>query len=203
MLEPCCRIHHVARGERIRAAADDGLTCLHADPEGEIDAEARPQRIGQTEKRMMHFQRATNRALGVVLVHGRYTEDGHHRVARELLYRAAELLDDCPHASEIGVLDALNRFWIKALPKRRRPDEVAEEDGYGLTLARDTHEGKRSTCAPRTLDQAIPAAADSPRSSRVENVGRRGHRRDVGRAFRSDHARNGPIVGNRSSPSSR
>lgn len=152
LLKSCCRVHHVASGERIRASADDGLARMHPGPEREFDAKARPQRVAQADKRLMHLQRTTNRALRIVLVQSRNAEDGNDGVPHELLYRAAELLDDGPHSSEIRALDALNRLGIQAFPERRRADKVAEENGYKLALARDTHKEKRSRYAGSAPD---------------------------------------------------
>jgi hypothetical protein len=61
-------------------------------------------------------------------------EDSHHRVADELLDRAAVSLDDRLHALEIASKERSYRLGVERLPERRRANHVAEEDGDGLSL---------------------------------------------------------------------
>ena len=120
-----------------------------ADPQVELDAEPRPQRVAQADERLAQPERAAHRALRVVLVLRRHAEDRDHRVAGELLDRAAELLDDRAHPIEVRGLDALERLDVQPLAERRRADEVAEEDGDELALGCHAHGRKRTTPAGR------------------------------------------------------
>ena len=54
-------------------------------------------------RRVAHRERRADRTLGVVLVRDRRAEDGHHRVADELLDRAAVPLELVAHARVVGL----------------------------------------------------------------------------------------------------
>src|SRR6266508_5380995 len=79
----------VAGGEALLGAGDD-LSGVDA------DAGLNPQ-LGEG---VAHLHRCSDRAQGVVLVHLGHAEDGHDRVADELLDRAAVALDDPLHPLE-------------------------------------------------------------------------------------------------------
>jgi hypothetical protein len=87
-------------------------------------------------QRCAHHRCGAHGAQRVVLVHSWHTEDGHDGVADELLDRAAVRLDDALHALEVAGEQGLQRFGIERLPQRRRPDDVAEEDGDDLAVHR-------------------------------------------------------------------
>ena len=91
LLEPSGDVDGVARREPLLGAGDD-LAAADADPA--LDAE-----LGQGRP---HLGRRAERAQRVVLVHRRHAEDGHHRVADELLDGAAVALDDRRHALEVA-----------------------------------------------------------------------------------------------------
>jgi hypothetical protein len=67
-------------------------------------------------------------------VDGRHAEDGHHRVADELLDRAAVALDDCLHALEVPSKQRPHRLGISRLTERRRSDDVAKENRDDLPM---------------------------------------------------------------------
>ena len=81
-------------------------------------------------------QRRAHRALRIVLVGDRRTEDGHHRVADELLHRPAETLDLLFHACVIRTQPRADILWIGLLRRSGEPDQVDEEDGDDLALLR-------------------------------------------------------------------
>jgi hypothetical protein len=83
LLEPRRDVDRIARREPFRRPGHD-LPAVHADPA--LHAE-RGNRIADLDRR-------TAGAKRIVLVQDRYPEDGHHRVADELLHRAAVALDD-------------------------------------------------------------------------------------------------------------
>ena len=70
-----------------------------------------------------------DRAQGVVIVADREPEDGHDRVADDLLDRAAVRLEDQPHLIEVEGQDLAERLRIEALAERRRTLEVGVHDG--------------------------------------------------------------------------
>ena len=73
-------------------------------------------------------------ALRVVLVRDGRAEDGHHRVADELLDRAAEALELRAHARVVGLEKAPHVLGVHPLRARGEADEVAEEAGDDLAL---------------------------------------------------------------------
>ena len=68
--------------------------------------------------------------LGVVLVRDRSPPDGHHRVADELLHRAAEALDDAPRVLEVAGEELPHLLGVSRLRERGEADEVGEEHRY-------------------------------------------------------------------------
>ena len=70
----------------------------------------------------------TDGAQGIVLVRDRHAEDGHDRVADELLDRAAVALDRPPRGGEVAVEHAPQRLRVERLRELGRLDEVDEED---------------------------------------------------------------------------
>ena len=70
----------------------------------------------------------TDGAQGIVLVRDGYAEDGHDRVADELLDRAAVALDRPAGGGEVAVEHAPQRLGVERLRELGRLDEVGEED---------------------------------------------------------------------------
>ena len=116
-------VDRVAGGEPLLRSGDD-LAGVHAD--ASLDAE-----LGQ---RVAHLDRGSAGAEGVVLVYLRDAEDGHDRVADELLDRPAVRLDDGLHALEVAGQHSAERLRVGRLAERGRAGDVAEEDGDGLAL---------------------------------------------------------------------
>ena len=79
-------------------------------------------------------ERRADGALGVVLVRDRRAEDGHHRVADELLDRAAEALELGAQARVVGPQERPDVLWVELLGARREADEVGEEHRDDLAL---------------------------------------------------------------------
>ena len=86
LLEPGGDVDGVARDERVSLAGDD-LPGVDADPGLELEL----------ADGIAHLPGGAHRAQRVVLVRDRHPEDGHHRVADELLHRAAVPLEDRAH----------------------------------------------------------------------------------------------------------
>jgi hypothetical protein len=66
---------------------------------------------------------------GIILMHLRNAEDGHRRIADELLDPSAVALEYLADARVIARHDLAQHLRIAALAERRRAHEVAEEDG--------------------------------------------------------------------------
>jgi hypothetical protein len=79
-------------------------------------------------------QRGPHCPLRVVLVRSRRAEDRHHRIADELLDRAATPLELLPHVSVIGREQSADVLGIESLGLRGEPNEVDEHDRDGLAF---------------------------------------------------------------------
>jgi len=65
-------------------------------------------------------------------VRDRHSEDGHDRVADELLHCPAVRLDDLLHPLEVPRQDRSQRLRVDRLAESGRSGHVAEEDGDDL-----------------------------------------------------------------------
>ena len=88
----------------------------------------------QVLDRVEDLQRGAHGAIRIVLVRGRRAEDGHDRVADELLDRAAEVLDLLFHARVIRTERRAHILGIGAIGARGEADEVDEQDRDDLSL---------------------------------------------------------------------
>ena len=79
------------------------------------------------------------RALGVILERSRSTEHRHHRVAGELLDRAARELDLLAHRVVEALELRTHALGIAIAGVRGRADEVGEENGDELALLARAH----------------------------------------------------------------
>ena len=75
-------------------------------------------------------------AQRVVLVHLRHSENGHHRVADELLDDAAMPPDRFARYVEVARQDTTQAFGIQPLAESSRADDVAEQHGDRLPALR-------------------------------------------------------------------
>ena len=129
-LQPGRRVDDVARGHALAlgrpgAERDERLAGRDRDPNLEVTLLADP---------VADRERGADRALGVVLVRGRRAEERHHRVADELLDRAAAALELGTQTRVVGLEDRAHVLRVHLLGPRREPDEVGEEDGHDLAL---------------------------------------------------------------------
>ena len=102
LLEACCDVDRIARDERLALPADDDLAGVDADPSLET----------VLRDRGAHLRGCTHRAQGIVLVGYRDPEDGHDRVADELLDRATVALDDRAQILEVAAHARPHRLGI-------------------------------------------------------------------------------------------
>jgi hypothetical protein len=80
-----------------------------------------------------------HRPLRVVLVGDRGAEDRHHRVADELLDRAAEALELALEPRVVRTEQRRDVLRVHALGARGEAGQVGEEDGHHLALATHGH----------------------------------------------------------------
>jgi hypothetical protein len=123
LLQPRGDVHRVA-GRQALGRADDDLAGADADAAADAD-------LGQ---RLSHLHGRANGAKRVVLVHLRNAEDGHHRVADELLHCAAVPLDDRLHLAEVAAEQRAQCLRVGGLAERGRADDVAEEHRHDLAV---------------------------------------------------------------------
>ena len=83
------------------------------------------------------FERGANRPFGVVLLRDRRSPDGHHRVADELLDRAAVALDHVARQVEVAGQRLADVLRVTLLGKRREADQVGEQDADEAPLGFD------------------------------------------------------------------
>ena len=90
--------------------------------------------LAQQRHRARQRQRGSDRAFGVVLARDRRAPDGHHRVADELLDRAAVALDQRSAAVEVTRQQLADLLGIAMLAQRREADQVREQHRYQSPL---------------------------------------------------------------------
>ena len=122
LFEAGCHVDGIPGDERLALAADDDLA--------RVDADSGLEPVDR--HRLPHLPRRAHRAQRVVLVRNGNAEDSHHRVADELLDRAAVPLEDRAEVREVAAHARPKRLGIGRLAERGRSDEVAEENGDDL-----------------------------------------------------------------------
>ena len=130
-LEPRRRVEYITCGERFATLGhgvepDDRLAGGH----GDADTEVAPVGNSVTDR-----EGGPNRPLGVVLVGDRRPEDGHDRIADELLDRASEALEVGLDLLVVRAQERLDVLGVEALRACRETDEVREDDTDDLALA--------------------------------------------------------------------
>ena len=116
--------------------------------------------------RVADRERRAHRALGVVLVRDRRAEDGHHRVADELLDRAAVPLDLGAQLRVVRRERRADVLRVEPLGACRRADEVGEEDRHDLPLlARGAAAG--ASAAPHIPQKREPSGFSWPQAGHV------------------------------------
>jgi MoxR-like ATPase len=93
-------------------------------------------------------------------VRDRSPEESDHRVADELLHRAAEALQLPAQALVVGRKQRANVLRIHLLRPRRETDEVGEEDGDDLALLARRgwlQDGPAREAEPRARGVLLPA----------------------------------------------
>ena len=106
-------------------------------------------------------ERGANRPFGVVLPGDRRAPDGHHRVADELLDRAAVALDDLARQVEVAGQELADLLGVALLGERREADEVGEQDG-DVTALGDGLSGRRVGAGVAEAWRAVRPAAIHP-----------------------------------------
>ena len=132
-----------AAGSRV---ADDDRAGVDADAHPDLEAAFGPEGAVQGRQRDLHVGGGAHGPERVVLVDDRDAEDGHDRVADELLDRSAVALEDRAHRVEPAAHDRAERLRVEVLAEPGRAGDVGEHDGDDLArLARRFGRGERGT----------------------------------------------------------
>ena len=131
-----------ASGRVDDVACDHSLAAFRPRPERDDRLSGRDRRAhsnleplpAELLDRVQDPERRAHGSLGVVLVRDRRAEDRHHRVADELLDRAAEALDVRLDALVVRTERRPDVLGIRAVRAVGEPDGVHEEHGYDLPL---------------------------------------------------------------------
>ena len=143
----------VARRSSVPVTTSPVLTPIRA-----CDAE-----LGQ---RVAHLDRRAAGPQRVVLVHLGDAEDGHDRIADELLHRPAVRLDDPLHPLEVAGEQGPQRLGVGRLAERGRAGHVAEEDGDRLALLARGRSGLEQCAAVRAAWKALRSVLAAVRADR-------------------------------------
>ncbi len=168
-----CRVDQVSGDHALPFGVDgDGrLAGLHR------GAKLEPLRAcGLRERvdRVNEVERGADGTLGVVLARDRGTPQRHHRVADELLHRAAVALDHRARRVEVAGLQLPHVLEVAALRQRRVADEVGEQDADepSLRLRRPSRRGCRrchrrgQRCSALATELAVGRVGGSARRAR-------------------------------------
>jgi len=127
-------IDDVAGRERLARArvldGDDRLARVHSCPRSEPELMA----LVQLHDRVEDAQPRTHRPLSIVAVGAGCAENGHDRIADELLDDPAVLLDALPRLTVVDLQHVADILGIGFVGARGRVDEVDEENGHELPL---------------------------------------------------------------------
>ena len=131
-----------------------------------VDAPALLELDVQHLEPLLHLERAADGAQGVVLVGGRHPEDGHDRVADELLDGAAVTLEGGAHLLEVAGDHLAERLGVEPLAERSRALEVGEDDRdltprlvHGRSRLLGALERRAAVAAEAELRRALGPAA--------------------------------------------
>ena len=124
-LDPRGRIDPVADHQPLARVLDRGdLAGGDARPRLQV---GRADRLAEARDRVDQLEPGADRALGVVAARDRHPPDRHHRVADELLDRAAVAVDHRPGEVEVAAEQVADVLDVAALRERRVADQVDEQ----------------------------------------------------------------------------
>ena len=132
-LKPRRGVHDVAGSQHVRARGIDGnhgVAGVHGGARDEVERLLAVQLLDPFE----HTKTRANRALCVLAVRYRGPEDGHHRVADELLDDASMVLDSPLGLRVVELEDVTHVLGIRPVRPRGEADEVHEQDRDELPL---------------------------------------------------------------------
>ena len=133
-LEPLRDVHRVADHRVLEPAAAPDRPGDHrprVEPDAhleDVDPVETPALAVELVLTILHREGASDRARGVVVPRHRRAEDRHHRVALELVDRAAVRRHHLGHRAEVTADQVGHDAGAEPLGERREPPDVAEQD---------------------------------------------------------------------------
>jgi hypothetical protein len=120
LLEPCGDVDGIPgrEGLALGRVARNHLACVDARAHGDREAPLALELLVERSEAVTHLRGSSDGAQSVVLVHGRYSEDGHDGIADELLHGAAMFFEDSSHLLEVALHDSAHRLGIRLLTER-------------------------------------------------------------------------------------
>ena len=158
LLQASGDVDRIADGEPVFGSGDH-LPRVHSDPERQPCPVLALELVVEVAGSLAQRGCGTHGAKGVVFVQHRHAEDGHDRVADELLDHAAVLLDRAPGRVVVPGQHPAEHLRIEPFTHRGRVGQVAEEDGdppARLTIGRQERRAA-GMAEPRVL--RVPLAA--------------------------------------------
>jgi hypothetical protein len=156
-LQPRGRVDDVAGGHAL-ALARPGAEAYQRF--ARVDRDPHLQLLALLDDPVADLEGGAHGPLRVVLVGDRRAEEGHHRVADELLHRALEALELFAEMGVVGVEQRPHVLGVELLGPRGEPDQVREEDAHHLPLLPALLAVERSAAerAERELPRELLAA---------------------------------------------
>jgi hypothetical protein len=139
LLHPLGEAHRVAlcgvvHAQIVADLADDHLSRVETETEGEVDARVDAQLVGILAQAIAQRERRVAGALRVVLVGDRRAEERHDAVAGVMVHRALEAMNAVRKDLEEAVEDLVPLLRVELLGQLHRPLHVGEEDRHLLSL---------------------------------------------------------------------
>ena len=164
LLETGCHVDGVAADEAMatRAMAGDHLPGVHAGTRLEGDPEVAVELLVELGERAAQAGRCPHRTQRVVLANGRHPEQGHDRIADELLDGSLVALDHGAHRAQVLPEHAAERLGVEPLRERGRVAQIAEDDRHDLADADGRGSSRKRAPAVRAepgLFRRVHAAA--------------------------------------------
>jgi hypothetical protein len=130
-LETLRDVDGVSRDEQLAAGAVAGhdLAGVHADADADPHSQLALEVLVEAGERDAQLRRGAHGSQRIVLVQFWEPEDGHHRVADELLQRPSVALEHRADGGEVARHDLTERFRVEALAERRRVRDVRKDNG--------------------------------------------------------------------------
>ena len=166
LLQPGRDVHGIAADERLARArvAGDHLAGVDSDAKPDPRAEPALELVVQGLQPPEHLRRGPDGAQRIVLVGDGDAEDGHDRIADELLHGARVALDHHPHLVEVSKHHLAHGLCLEPLAEGGRAAHVAEEDRDRLPpLRRGFREGAPAPSAEAKALGVLGAAVQTRR----------------------------------------